>query len=68
MGEEFVLTIRDPARVEGRAIGVSYDAFIDDVQARSQRRMLRAILMPEAAQPVAACMHCRGMQPSPAAG
>ena len=34
MGEEFVLTIRDPARVEGRAIGVSYDAFIDDVQVR----------------------------------
>lgn len=30
-----MLTIRDPARVEGRAIGVSYDAFIDDVQARS---------------------------------
>lgn len=30
---EFVLTIRDPKTVEGTAIGVSYDAFVDDVQA-----------------------------------
>lgn len=29
---EFVLTIRDPKTVEGTAIGVSYDAFVDDVQ------------------------------------
>ena len=32
VGEEYVLTIRDPKTVEGRAIGVSYDAFVDDVQ------------------------------------
>ncbi|CAL8462457.1 g1990 [Coccomyxa elongata] len=32
VGEEFVLTIRDPKTVEGSAIGVSYDAFVDDVQ------------------------------------
>lgn len=33
VGMEFVLTIRDPKTVEGTAIGVSYDAFVDDVQA-----------------------------------
>ena len=33
VGEELTLTIRDPQSVEGPAIGVSYDAFVDDVQA-----------------------------------
>jgi hypothetical protein len=32
VGKEFVLTIRDPKSVEGTAISVSYDAFVDDVQ------------------------------------
>lgn len=32
-----MLTIRDPKSVEGRAIGVSYDAFVDDVQVRAAR-------------------------------
>lgn len=32
VGEELTLTIRDPQNVDGRAIGVSYDAFVDDVQ------------------------------------
>ncbi|KAK9817658.1 hypothetical protein WJX72_000267 [[Myrmecia] bisecta] len=32
VGEEYVFTIRDPSVLEGNAIGVSYDAFIDDVQ------------------------------------
>ena len=32
VGEEFTLTIRNPQNVEGPAIGVSYDAFVDDVQ------------------------------------
>lgn len=40
VGEEFVLTIRDPKTVEGSAIGVSYDAFVDDVQACSQPQLL----------------------------
>ncbi len=31
-GEDFVFTVRDPATVEGQAIGVSYAAFVDDVQ------------------------------------
>ncbi|CAL5227753.1 g10772 [Coccomyxa viridis] len=31
-GEEFTLTIRNPQNVDGPAIGVSYDAFVDDVQ------------------------------------
>lgn len=32
-GEEFVLTIRNPAVIEGKkALGVSYEAFVDDVQ------------------------------------
>ena len=31
-GEEFILTIRNPQNVDGPAIGVSYDAFVDDVQ------------------------------------
>lgn len=31
-GETFTLTIRNPQTVDGPAIGVSYDAFVDDVQ------------------------------------
>lgn len=32
-GEEFVLTIRNPAVIEGKkGLGVSYEAFVDDVQ------------------------------------
>lgn len=31
-GESFTFTIRDPSSVKGNAIGVSYDAFVDDVQ------------------------------------
>ena len=31
-GEEYVFTIRNPASVTGAAIGVSYDAFVDDVE------------------------------------
>ena len=32
-GEEFVLTIRNPAVIKGKkALGVSYEAFVDDVQ------------------------------------
>ncbi len=31
VGEEYVLTIRDPSSVGAMAIGVSYDAFVDDV-------------------------------------
>ena len=37
-GEEYVLTIRDPAQAKAQskgqvtAIGVSYDAFVDDIQ------------------------------------
>jgi pyruvate kinase len=31
-GDEFTLTIRDPAAAGPRAIGVSYEAFVDDVQ------------------------------------
>ncbi len=34
MGEEYVLTIRDPSSVGAMAIGVSYDAFVDDVEVR----------------------------------
>ena len=45
VGEEFVLTIRDPKTVEGSAIGVSYDAFVDDVQARLSSCML-AVMAP----------------------
>ena len=32
VGEEYVLTIRDPTSVGAMAIGVSYDAFVDDVE------------------------------------
>ena len=32
VGSEYTFTIRDPATVKGIAFGVSYDAFIDDVQ------------------------------------
>ncbi len=31
-GRTFTLTIRNPQTVDGPAIGVSYDAFVDDVQ------------------------------------
>ncbi|CAK0751017.1 hypothetical protein CVIRNUC_002035 [Coccomyxa viridis] len=31
VGDEMTLTIRDPNNIEGPAIGVSYDAFVDDV-------------------------------------
>lgn len=33
VGEEFVLTIRNPAVIKGKkGLGVSYEAFVDDVQ------------------------------------
>ena len=32
MGSEYTFTVRDPSTVKGIAFGVSYDAFIDDVQ------------------------------------
>jgi predicted RNA-binding protein with TRAM domain len=32
VGEDYIFTVRDPASVDGVAFGVSYDAFIDDVQ------------------------------------
>ena len=32
VGEEYVFTIRNPQSVTGAAIGVSYDAFVDDVE------------------------------------
>ena len=32
VNEEYIFTIRNPASVTGPAIGVSYDAFVDDVQ------------------------------------
>jgi hypothetical protein len=34
VGSEYTFTVRDPSTVKGIAFGVSYDAFIDDVQAR----------------------------------
>ena len=34
VGDEMTLTIRDPNNIEGPAIGVSYDAFVDDVSVR----------------------------------
>ena len=37
-GEEFVLTIRNPAVIEGKkGLGVSYEAFVDDVQVSHKR-------------------------------
>ena len=33
VGSEYTFTVRDPSTVKGIAFGVSYDAFIDDVQA-----------------------------------
>lgn len=36
VGEEYVLTIRDPTSVGAMAIGVSYDAFVDDVEVRAR--------------------------------
>ena len=38
VGDEMTLTIRDPNNVEGPAIGVSYDAFVDDVSVRHMHR------------------------------
>jgi hypothetical protein len=38
VGEEYVLTIRDPSSVGAMAIGVSYDAFVDDVEVRGSRK------------------------------
>ena len=38
VGDEMTLTIRDPNNIEGPAIGVSYDAFVDDVSVRHTRR------------------------------
>lgn len=32
VGSEYTFTIRDPSTISGIAFGVSYDAFIDDVQ------------------------------------
>ena len=50
VGEEYVLTIRDPSSVGAMAIGVSYDAFVDDVEVRAQLagamgRSLRSLLL-----------------------
>ena len=40
-GEEFVLTIRNPAVIKGKkALGVSYEAFVDDVQVTHRQCML----------------------------
>lgn len=36
VGSEYTFTIRDPSTVTGIAFGVSYDAFIDDVQVGDQ--------------------------------
>ncbi len=38
VGSEYTFTIRDPSTVKGIAFGVSYDAFIDDVQVRCLQR------------------------------
>jgi len=35
-----VLTIRDPSSVGAMAIGVSYDAFVDDVEVRGPCRLM----------------------------
>lgn len=32
-GQDFIFTIRDPSSVGANALGVSYDAFVDDIQA-----------------------------------
>ena len=35
VGEEFILTIRNPAVIKGKkGLGVSYEAFVDDVQVK----------------------------------
>jgi len=50
-GEEFVLTIRNPAVIEGKkGLGVSYEAFVDDVQVCHKRTPFHANL--------AACLPC----------
>lgn len=46
MGEEFILTIRNPAVIKGKkGLGVSYEAFVDDVQVQTFQHNL-AIAMP----------------------
>ncbi len=46
-GEEFVLTIRNPAVIEGKkGLGVSYEAFVDDVQVCHKRTPFHEILLP----------------------
>ncbi len=35
-----MLTIRDPSSVGAMAIGVSYDAFVDDVEVRGPCRLM----------------------------
>lgn len=46
-GEEFVLTIRNPAVIEGKkGLGVSYEAFVDDVQVCHKRTPVHETLLP----------------------
>ena len=46
-GEEFVLTIRNPAVIEGKkGLGVSYEAFVDDVQVCHKRTPFHETLLP----------------------
>lgn len=46
VGSEYTFTIRDPSTVTGIAFGVSYDAFIDDVQARTDPHPLDCAMQP----------------------
>ena len=47
-----MLTIRDPTSVGAMAIGVSYDAFVDDVEVRAHvaRRTLKSLCNPQPRQ------------------
>lgn len=46
VGQEYVFTIRDPDFVGPNAIGVSYDAFVDDIQVGGQQAVLLLLMQP----------------------
>eukprot|EP00891_Asterochloris_glomerata_P007380 jgi/Astpho2/7380/e_gw1.00114.32.1_t len=62
-GEDFVFTVRDPATVEGQAIGVSYAAFVDDVQVGDQVVVDGGMVSLEVVSKAGPDTHCKVVDP-----